>query len=69
MQPRDPLADIDKSFSQKTIVGIIEDLCAFTMREIISYQGEYNDKALTSSDPKLMALSDIASLNLGREDY
>jgi hypothetical protein len=69
LQPRDRLADIDKSFSQKTIVGIIEDLCAFTMREIISFQGEYNDKSITSSDPKLLALSDVASLNLGREDY
>jgi len=38
------------------------------MREIISFQGEYNDKGITSSDPKLMALSDVASLNLGRED-
>jgi hypothetical protein len=69
LQPRDRLADIDKSFSEKTIVGIIEDLCAFTMREIISFQGEYNDKGITSSDPKLLALSDVASLNLGREDY
>ena len=69
MQPRDPLADIDKSFSQKTIVGIVEDLCAFTIKEIISYQGEYNDKGITSKDPKLMALSDVVSLNLSKEGY
>ena len=69
MQPRDPLADIDKSFSQKTIVGIVEDLCAFTIKEIISYQGEYNDKGTTSKDPKLMALSNVAGLNLSREGY
>jgi len=55
-------------FTPKTMEDIVADLCGFIMREIIPSIGSYFDEAGDLASERFRALTDLAGLNLKRND-
>jgi hypothetical protein len=51
------------------LYNIIEDLCAFIMREVTLVEGKYHDGTCTLARLEFRTLTDISRLSLSRDSY
>ena len=58
----------ERALYTKTLEDIVADLCGFIMREIIPTDGAYFDHEGDLASDKFRALTDIAGLNLKRNN-
>jgi hypothetical protein len=51
------------------LYDIIEDLCAFIMKDVIPIKGKYHDATSTLARPEFKVLTEISRISLSRDSY
>jgi len=55
--------------NERTLYNIVEDLCLFLLKQVISMEGKYHDHESELSKPEFRVLTEIYRLNLTRKGY
>jgi hypothetical protein len=55
--------------TEGALYGIIEDLCTFILKEVISVEGKYHDATGTLVRLEFRVLTEISRLSLSRASY
>jgi len=58
-----------KSMNEAILYNIVEDLCKFMLREVISSEGKYHDRTSALAKHEYGALREISRLKLTRSGY
>jgi hypothetical protein len=55
--------------TEGALYGIIEELCTFIMKEVISVEAKYHDAIGTLARLEFRVLKEISRLSLSRDSY
>ena len=54
---------------KRALDNIVENICSFLMKHVISREGKYHDDESQLSMPQFRVLTEISKLKLTKEDY